>query len=170
MIRSVLDEIKASAEATLPTKIDAIAAKYGVQLDRTFTSRTWWQSDAGVLALSFPVLGITWARPSATSVRGAHSERAARHVVTLSYGVRSLDLAYIERHITLVPEAMLLWLDEFPIASRSPAATILSVAGGKGDEIEVTHDLVAKDTAAVIWSADVTVPIYALDENLPARS
>lgn len=171
MIQSVLDEITASAIATLPGKIGLIAAQYGEPLDCTFATYDWWQDEAGALKLSFPALSVTWAQPTRTGLRNPHDQRPARHGVTLSYAIRSLDMAYIRRHITRVPEAMLLWLDEFPIASRAPGATIVGLANGRDDVIEITHDLVDKrDGTGMLWAVDVALPIYAVDTALPPRS
>jgi|SRR6185312_5773719 len=170
MIQTVLDEIKASAIATLPAKIDLIAAKYAIALINTFAVYDWWQTEAEAVKLQFPALSVTWARPSKTGLRDAHGGRTASHGIVLSYAFRGIDMAEIQRHMTRIPEAMLLWLDEFPIASRSPGASVVGLANGRDDVLELSHEPVKATGGVLIWAVDMTLPVYAYDAGLPPRS
>lgn len=166
MIQTVLDEIRASAIATLPAKIDLVAAQYGITLTNTFAVYDWWQTEAEAVKLQFPALSVTWAQPTRTGLRDAHHGRTSRHGIVLSYAFRGIDMAEIQRHMTRIPEAMLLWLDEFPVASRSLGATIVGLANGRDDVVELTHEPV-KAGGVLVWAVDMTLPIYAYDAVLP---
>jgi hypothetical protein len=171
MIATVLDELRASAEADLPGWIRAVASARDVALNDTVRVRDWYAVASQQLTLEFPAFSIEWAR-TRTGRRTATGERTARHTVLFVYELRSLDPNEIRRHIVYVPEAILRWLDEFPVANRFNGKTILAVGPtNAGDEYEITPELTPVkqgDKTTLIWSVDVALEIEAHDPTLPA--
>lgn len=164
MIGTVLEELKAAATASLGSQIQAVAARRGVALVSTFTIYDWWQEEAQQLKLSFPALAVTWQRTRTGLRRSQVGHRHAEHDLVLAYGIRSATMEEIRRHMLYVPEAILQWLDQFPIASRSAGATITKVQPPTGDGIQITHTIEAVHEGGLfLWTADVGLTVEAVD-------
>lgn len=173
MIGTVLSELKASALATLSSKIGIVATLRGVDLDNEFTIYDWWKVSSDSLVINFPALGLAWdPNGTKTGQRDGSNGRVAYHRITVTYTVRSADEDYVRRHILFVPEAIVLWLEDLPTASRAPGTgkTIVGLDRADGKEIEITHDLESVQGGALIWSVDVSFTLKAKDQGLPART
>jgi hypothetical protein len=167
MIGTVLAELKESAEAQLPSRIAAVAALHGVALDDSFATYSWWKTEADAIKVEFPALSFAWDRTTTAQRNNVHARRA-KHRIVASYGYRAADMSAIERHMLYVPEALLLWLEDLPRASRSAGKTI--IGPDPESSFEITHDLEHANGGVFIWSVDVKFTIVAQDSNLPART
>lgn len=176
MIGTVLKELKESAEAQLPDCIDLVTGIRAVELEgkslaNSFTVYDWQQVEGDVVKVNFPALAFDWLSTT-TGQRNGSNQRKAKHRISVGYEVRSADMAYIRRHMLYVPEAILLWLDEIPTASRVPGAglTITGLDAANDSEIEITHDIRRTDNGVFIWAMDLDFIVSAIDQKLPARS
>jgi hypothetical protein len=168
MIANVLDEIAASAVAQLPGMITEVATLRNVVLDATINVVDWWKTDAEFLTVQFPALFLTW-DGTTTRVRSPLG-RQANHRIGLGYAVRLANSVDIKRHLTYVPEAILAWLDDFPITSRGAGKTIIAVA--PKEDIEIQVDATRLKDGSLIWGVDlgpITVTASDVAAQLPTR-
>lgn len=165
MIDAVLSEIRASAEASLPACIQRVAALREVALEHRFTVYDWWQSEAEFVAVKYPALFITW-DGTASQVRSATKQRAGAHAIQFSYLFRATDMSAVRRQLLHVPEAVLTWLDAFPILSKgNEAATILGVA--VAEEIEIAVNAAKLKAGGFVWAVEIgPVTFQARDTRL----
>jgi hypothetical protein len=169
VIGTVLQELKESAEAQLPGWIEYVATHRSVALDSTITTYSWWKTEAEALKLAFPAVSFRWDK-TITGQRNNVNARRAKHRITVSYGYRSGDMAAIERHITYVAEALLLWLDDLPNTSRSSGKTIIGFEKANDEEFEISHDLEKGEGGVFIWALDIPFTLTAQDSGLPPRT
>lgn len=172
----VLREIK-DATVTLPDYIRGVAALEGVTLVDRFTVYTWWKTRTELTKVAFPALSILW-DASAVRLKRPANGRTGSYPVTLSYGFRSTNAEEIERHMLYVPDAIVAWLEAFPVASRAntrdtaPAnrKTIVSInlsPTGAEEPVAITHEGVEDRPGSLTWGVDVALSVYAIDDRLP---
>ncbi len=173
MIGTVLAEVKASADADLPGNITAIAGARGVTLTSSFLSRTWEKSATEADRTTFPVLDIIWeAGVQSQTKRPAAGVRDTDVPIKLHYQYKDTVLATVKTHAEFVPEAILRWLDNFPISTKNSAKTIWMVQPPDGTAIRVDAKLenARGDGGGLtyIWDAAVHVVFRCrdtLDQN-----
>jgi hypothetical protein len=171
MIGTVLEEVGASARAQVPGMIQQVAAIRGVELESTVEVYDWWMSDAQFLTATFPALFLTWDGTSARR-RKPPVGRKAKHRIGVGYAVRSSDPEYIKRQLIYVPEALLAWLDDLPIASRDDDVNKKSAVAQTDQEIEIAVDATALQDGSLVWAVEFgPFTISAADglEQLPTR-
>lgn len=176
MIATVLKELGESVQAQLPGCIDRIAAFRADELGdatlvNSFKFLDWWDVQTGKAKLEFPALQIAWPETKTGQRNGTNARRGA-HDIIVTYGVRHNDAAYLKRQMLYVPEAILLWLDELPTASRRPGQglTLLGLDKADDNEIDISHAPEVNEGGFFIWSVDVAFTVLATDQNLPRRS
>lgn len=138
MIKSMLDEIAAAATASLGTAITATATKYSVTLVSTFASETWFQRQQSLDRASWPVLGVDWKGTTTGTKLIAAGIREAHHKAEVTWMHQSATASVIETHMLYMPEALMTWLDTFPISSRSAGKTIHQIQPPQGQGITIT--------------------------------
>lgn len=175
MIDAVLAELQSSAQADLPAKLAAVAARTGVALVTAFQLRTWWDDerqdnlDFGAESDAIrALLAVLWSAPSTTGLaKSSAGVRDSEHPITLRFVVIGADDALMQRHLTLLPEAALAWLDAFPIASRVPGKTITKINAPDGQGIRVTPQINVrrgeKEHARTIAAVDLAITVRARD-------
>lgn len=171
MIATVLDEIAASAIAQLPTMIAQVAAIRGVTLDATINVVDWWKTDAEFLQVKFPALFLTWDGTSA-KLRRPPAGRQATHRIGLGYAVRLANQVEIKRQLTYVSEAILAWIDDFPVSSRVPGQGKTIIAIAAGEDIDISVDATRLNDNSLIWGVDlgpITVSAVDTPDTLPTR-
>ncbi len=176
MIGTVLKELETSVKAQLSNCIDKVQAMRAFELGgetlvNSFTFYDWFDVQTGRVKVGFPALTLAWAG-TVTGQRNGTKQRKGKHRIIATYGVRHNDAQYLRRHMLYVPEAILLWLDELPTASRPPHSglTITGLDRANEEEITIAHDVERNEGGFFIWSVDVPFTVTAIDENLPARS
>ena len=168
MIGTVISEIETSATASLGAKIDLVASDRSVTLTNTFTVDHWWEVDAEENR-SFPALGVRWLR-STTGLRHLfNGKRDALHDITLLYAYKSTSLSSISDHMMYIPEAMLLWLDEFPTSSTSAGKTISQISPPDESDLAISHDIESVHTdrdgesPTFLWVMSMELQVRARD-------
>jgi hypothetical protein len=170
VIATVLAELGLSAAAQIPGMIDQVAAIRGVELESTVNVVDWWMSDAQFVTATFPALFLTW--EGTTANKRKPLGRQAKHRIGVGYAVRSADPDYVRRQLTYVPEALLAWIDDFPIASRDDDVTVKSALAITGTEIEIAVDATALKDGSLVWAVELgPFTITASDDKakLPTR-
>ncbi len=168
MIGTVVAEFEASAIATLGAKISAVAAQHGVSLTSTFTVDPWYEIEAEENQ-SFPALAVRWIRTRTGDGKKYSGRRDSEHEIGLLYAFKSTSLSEIGRHMMYIPEALLLWLDDFPTSGTTPGKTISQVAPPDGQQIEIEHELESAyedrddHTTTYLWVASMTLAVRARD-------
>lgn len=176
MIGTVIDEVKASATADLPGHITAVATLRGVSLTSTFELNDWWEEEAEMLRTLNPwALGIRWEDTVTRSAqRSFASHKHFDHRLHLVGAYKGTDIDIVKRHMLYLPEAVVRWLSNFPISSRSSGKTIQQIDPPEsGGGITIEHDLVLTRPVppeerkpvltTYVWAFDVAVTVHASD-------
>jgi hypothetical protein len=170
MIATVLAELGASAAAQIPGMIQQVATIRGVELESTIEVYDWWMSDAQFLTATFPALFLTWDGTSAS--RRKPVGRKAKHRIGVGYAVRSTDTDYVRRQLTYVPEALLAWIDDFPVASREEGPNTKSAVAIPDNETEIAVDATALKDGSLVWAVEFgpfTITAADAAAKLPTR-
>jgi hypothetical protein len=141
MLASALDEVFAAVQSGLPAAITSIAAKYSITLSAPASYQRYWGWRTQESRTSWPAVTVSWADSDAQLTRPSAGVRDSRHRVKVAYGFRSSVTADVERHAKYIPEAILLWLDSFPIATRSAGKTITKIAPPLGNKIAISQSM-----------------------------
>ena len=137
MIKTLLDELVA-ATSTLGAAITTIATRRSVTLTATFTVEPWWSWERETNRTSYPVLSIRWLGTSKTGTQIiAAGIRQATHKVEIAWLHKATDATVMDTHLECIPEALMLWLDTFPISSRSSGKTIHQIAPPDGQTVKL---------------------------------
>lgn len=172
MIGTVIEEIKASATAHLPTHIADVAALRGVSLTTAFELNDWWEEEAEILrSLNPAALGIRWEATRAHVGKATPAHTHFDHPLHLVYAYKGSEIAVVKRHMLYVAEAVVRWLRAFPTASRAAGKTITAVDPPDAGGVTIEHDLIlARPRPKVepvvidyVWAFDVSVVFRAVD-------
>lgn len=171
MLASALDELVAAASTGFPTALARVASARSVVLDPPLLYEKYWDWRSSAVRPVFPVFSIRWTDSTADLAIPAAGIRDSRHRVTLAYVMKSTDTALIERHVKHVPEAIALWLDTFPIASKSAGKTITRIAppNGKALGISTPVEQIREDSGTTTWMfrVEVDLTIEVRDPVIP---
>lgn len=175
MIGTVIEEIKASATADLPGHIAAIETLRSVALDDPTEVNDWWEEEAELLRALTPwALGIRWEGTETRSAqRSFSSHKHFDHRLHLVGVYKGTDVSVVKRHMLYLPEAVVRWLSNFPISSRSSGKTIQQVDPPDSPGIVIEHELVLARpeppeerkpvVTTYVWAFDVAVTFHAID-------
>lgn len=170
-----MEEITASATADLATHIAAVATLRGVSLSTDFELNDWWEEEAELLRTLDPwALGVRWEDTVTRGVQKSFSmHKHFDHRVHLVGAYKGTDIAVVKRHMLYLPEAVVRWLANFPISSRSAGKTIQQVDPPDSPGVAIEHDLIlARPRPPVegkpvvtdyVWAFDVAVTFHAVD-------
>jgi uncharacterized protein YjdB len=143
MIASALDEMVASATNNFPASLTAMMAKYGITLLFPGAVQKWiaYETEelrSALVPMPSSMMSVRWAADVTTQLaRPSAGVRDSVMPVIVTYTLKTTDVDQLETHMKYVPEAMALWLDTFPIASRVPGSltTITKIAPPLGKKI-----------------------------------
>jgi len=106
----------------------------------------WWSWERETNRTSYPVVSVRWlGTPKTGTEIIAAGIRQAMHKVEIAWLHKTTDAAAMDTHLECIPEALLLWLDTFPISSRSSGKTIHQIAPPDGQTVAI--DLEANPNA-----------------------
>jgi len=134
MIGNVIDEIADAANATLGALIQSVATANGVTLNSSFTVEKTFDWETEHDRASFPVFSIEWQTADTNTYRPVTGIRDTKHTVKLRYIYQDSDRTACDNHMRYIPDAVMQWMDVFPISSRVAGKRIQQLAppGGEG--------------------------------------
>ena len=142
MIADALAELAQSAADDLPRAIAAVEADHGIVLTDSFAVEQWCAYELELNRATYPVLAVLWDGESTIGLVNSFSgTRDTTHQMRLLWVFRSQDQPTIARHVQYLPEALLRWLDAFPIATRRAGVSIQAIAPPNGQGVQLKYEI-----------------------------
>jgi hypothetical protein len=136
----VVAEMAEDLKARLPEWMGRVAERYGVPLALDPDVKHWWEVATDEPTTKYPVVHVRHAGARLGLLQGHDGTHDSVHSVVIEYEMLSEQREAVAAAMTYASEAFLLYLNTYPLGSRTVGNLIQKISAPDGQNIRLQVD------------------------------